>query len=93
MNIPDISEAQYCQGDLARAVQTISQHNLPLDSAGAAEAERLIREYGEGNTPMWVHPRYLQTAVHVAQELVRQVREDDKARLPPREPARRGKRP
>ena len=80
MNVPDISEAQYCQGDLARAVQTISQHNLTLDSAGAIEAERLIREYGEGNTPMWAHPRYLMTAVHMAQELVRQVREDDEAR-------------
>jgi hypothetical protein len=79
----DISEAQYCQGDLATAIQFISRHNLPLDTPGAVEAERLIREYGEGNTPLWKHPEYLQGCIHMAQALIRSVREDDAARLLP----------
>lgn len=69
-----VPEAQYAQGDLVRAVQTIVQHNLPLDEAGAAECERLIREYGEGNRTLWGHPRYLRTTVHLAQECVREAR-------------------
>lgn len=74
MNLPDISEAQYAQGDVARAVDTIVDHNLPLTLDGVAECERLIREYGEGNRTLWVHPHYLPTAIGIAQEIVRRVR-------------------
>jgi len=78
--IPDISEAQYAQGDVVRAVQTIARHNLTLDTAGAVECERLIREYGEGNRDLWVHPNYLRSAIYMAQEMVREVREADAKR-------------
>jgi hypothetical protein len=80
LNVPDISEAQYCQGDLTIAIQFISQHNLPLDKAGAIEAERLIREYGEGNRPLWVHPEYLRYCIFTGQALIGQVRVDDAKR-------------
>lgn len=75
MNIPDISEAQYAQGDLIRAAQTIVRNRLALDSAGAAECERLIREHGEGNRRLWVNPNYLQTTIHLAQAIVQDVQE------------------
>jgi len=67
-------EAQYAQGDVVRAVDMIVDHNLPLTTAGADECERLIREHGEGNRTLWVHPHYLQTTINLAQEIVRRVR-------------------
>jgi hypothetical protein len=72
--IPDISEAQYGQGDLVRAAMTIAQHKLPLTSKGAAECERLMREFGEGNRALWGHPHYLHSTISMAQEIVRAVR-------------------
>ena len=77
MNQLDISEAQYAQGDVVRAVQTIAQHKLPLTSAGAEECERLMREHGKGNRTLWVHANYLRSTVHLAQECVRAAREGD----------------
>ena len=77
MKTPSVAEAQYAQGDLIRAVQRIVQDKLPLTSEGAAECERLMREYGEGNTVLWGHPNYLRTTIHTAQEVVREVRGDE----------------
>jgi hypothetical protein len=68
----DISEAQYAQGDLVRAAQTIIRHKLTLDTPGAVECERLIREYGEGNRPLWANPNYLPATIYMAQEIVRE---------------------
>lgn len=70
----DIGEAHYAQGDMMMAVQFIAQHNLPLDTGGAVECERLIREYNEGNRRLWAHPDYLRTAIHLAQGAVRESR-------------------
>ena len=74
MSTPDVAEAQYAQGDLVRAAQTIARHKLPLTPQGAAECERLMREYGEGNTSLWTHPTYLRSTIHMAQEIVREAR-------------------
>ena len=71
--IPTI-ELQYAQGDLMRAVQTIVTHKLTLDSIGHAQCERIMRKYGEGNTPMWSRPGYLDTTINLAQECVREAR-------------------
>jgi hypothetical protein len=76
MSPPDISEAQFAQGDLARAVQTIAANNLPTTTTeGALECERLMRENGEGNTALWTNPRYLPTTIGLAQALVEAVRQ------------------
>lgn len=69
-----VAEAQYAQGDVVRAIQTIARHNLPLTTAGADECERLIRENGEGNRTLWGQLNYLRTTIHLAQECVREVR-------------------
>jgi hypothetical protein len=73
VNIPTM-ELHYAQGDLMRAVQTIVTHKLPLDLPGHAGCERIMREYGEGNTCMWSREGYLQTTINLAQECVREAR-------------------
>jgi hypothetical protein len=75
MSAPSVAEARYAQGDLVRAAQQIVMHNLQLTEEGAAECERIIREYGEGNTVLWTHPNYLRETIYLAQEIVREVRE------------------
>lgn len=69
------AEAQYIQGDLVRAVQTMLRHRLPLNVKGAAECERLIRENGEGNTVLWHHKEYLPTTIKLAQAILHEVAE------------------
>lgn len=80
MNKPDISEAQYAQGDVMRAVDAILDHKLPLDEKGAAKAEHVIREHGEGNRTLWPNPNYLRSTVYLAQEIVRAVRKGGRGR-------------
>jgi hypothetical protein len=74
MSVQDISEAQFAQGDVVGAAQTIIRHKLPLNMVGAAECERQMREAGVGNRTLWMHPRYLRTAIHLAQAIIREVR-------------------
>lgn len=71
----DISEAQYAQGDVVRAVRMIVTHGIPLTQAGAVECERQMREFGEGNRALWVHPNYLQSVAFMAQDIIRTVLE------------------
>jgi hypothetical protein len=70
-----VAEARFVQGDLVRAAQLIIRYHLPLTSAGAEECERMIRENGEGNRDMWVHPTYLQTTVYMAQAIIAEFEE------------------
>jgi hypothetical protein len=79
MNEPDISEALFAQGDLARAIQTICMHKLPFTSAGAKKCEQLIRENGEGNRRLWKNPSYLPSTIAIAQSLVDEARHGFKA--------------
>jgi hypothetical protein len=75
VNAPDVSELQYAQGDIGRAVQILVDHQLSWKFEwGAIECERIMREHGEGNTTMWIHPSYLRTTIHMAQEIVAYVR-------------------
>lgn len=67
-----VAEGHYCMGDMMFAVQTIVTHKLPLTPAGAAECERIMREFGQGNTWLWKHPEYLRTAIILAQGAVRE---------------------
>jgi hypothetical protein len=70
----DVSELQYAQGDVMLAVQTIVRLKLPLTTAGADACESDMREHGGGNTTYWKHDGYLRTAIHLAQECVREAR-------------------
>jgi hypothetical protein len=78
MKRANLVEAQKAQGDVVRAAQTIIRNSLPLDSAGASKCVGLLREFGEGNTPLWDAESYLQATVHLAQEIIREVREASK---------------
>ncbi len=71
--IVSVSEAQYAQGDVVRAVQTIVANRIPLTSIGALQCEAQMRMLGEGNRSLWGHPTYLLSVVHMAQEIVRMV--------------------
>ncbi len=74
MNLPDISDALFGQGDVMRAVRAIVDHRLPLTPEGATECERVIREHGEGFRQKWAHPRWLPQTIAMAQAIVEAVR-------------------
>lgn len=76
--IKDPGEANCVQADVLRAAQQIVLHELPLTAAGAVECEQIMREFGEGYRPLWVHPHYLRSTIYTAHEIIRE------ARKPPR---------
>jgi hypothetical protein len=67
----EVAELQYAQGDVVMAAQMIALNNLSLDTEGATECARLMREYGKGNRFYWSHENYLRSSIHMAQECVR----------------------
>ena len=67
----EVAELQYAQGDVVMAAQMIALNNLSLDTEGATECERLMREYGKGNRSYWSHENYLRSSIFLAQECVR----------------------
>jgi hypothetical protein len=71
----EVFELQCAQGDVVRAVRMIVFNRLSLDTPGAIECERLIREFGEGNRALWDHSSYLRTSIYMAQAIVEVVRE------------------
>jgi len=86
MSDKELGTALAAQGDIHIATLMIVQHKLPLDTAGAIECERLIRELDENRRPIWNEGDYMRTTIYMAQGIVTeawkaQLRSDQKVTL------------